>query len=161
MRACVRACVRAFVCVWMELSESPKDKGKIKSISFILVSVMFEPLKLFCLAFLADDKFEGSNTFYQSIFNCLRIEHFKEVIKRSHIYLRVHSWNPSIVTNMSRYALQFPFASTYTRTHTHTSTQWPSRLGLQNTLTASLQRGKTPSTSVLDLTLNNLMVRLQ
>ena len=38
---------------------------------------------------------------------------------------------------------------------------WPSWLGLQNTLTASLQRGKTPPTSHLDLTLNNLMVRLQ
>ena len=39
---------------------------------------------------------------------------------------------------------------------------WPSRLGLQNTLTASLQRGKTPlPTSVLYITLNNLMVRLQ
>ena len=38
---------------------------------------------------------------------------------------------------------------------------WPRWLGLQNTLTASLQRGKTPSMSVLDMTLNNLIVRLQ
>ena len=30
-----------------------------------------------------------------------------------------------------------------------------------NTLTASLQRGKAPPTSVLDMTLNNLMIRLQ
>ena len=37
----------------------------------------------------------------------------------------------------------------------------PSRLGLKNTPTASLQRGKTPPTSVLDMTLNNLMVRFQ
>ena len=36
---------------------------------------------------------------------------------------------------------------------------WPNQLGLQNALTASLQRGKTPPTSVLDMTLNNLMVR--
>ena len=35
-----------------------------------------------------------------------------------------------------------------------------SRLGLQKTPTASPQRGKTPRTSVLDMTLNNLMVRL-
>ena len=35
---------------------------------------------------------------------------------------------------------------------------WP---GLLNTLTASLQRGKTPSTIFLDMTLNNLMVRFQ
>ena len=35
-------------------------------------------------------------------------------------------------------------------------------LGLRNTLTASLQRGKTPSPmSVLDITPNNLMVRFQ
>ena len=40
------------------------------------------------------------------------------------------------------------------------SAGWPSRLWLQNTLTASLQRGKTPPTSVLDITLSNLMVRL-
>ena len=37
----------------------------------------------------------------------------------------------------------------------------PSWLGLQNTLTASLQRGKHPLMSVLDMTLNNLMARLQ
>ena len=30
---------------------------------------------------------------------------------------------------------------------------WPCRLGLQNTLTASLQRGKTPQTSIRDMTL--------
>ena len=37
-----------------------------------------------------------------------------------------------------------------------------SQMGLQNTLTASLQRGKTcPPISVLDMTLNNLMVRFQ
>ena len=38
---------------------------------------------------------------------------------------------------------------------------WLSLLGLQNTLTVSLQRGKTPSMSVLDMTRNYLMVRLQ
>ena len=32
---------------------------------------------------------------------------------------------------------------------------------LQNTPTASLQRGKTPPMSVLDMTLNNQMVRLE
>ena len=37
----------------------------------------------------------------------------------------------------------------------------PSRLGLQNTTTASLQKSKIPLKSVLDVTLNNLMVRLQ
>ena len=38
----------------------------------------------------------------------------------------------------------------------------PSRLGLWNTPTPSLQRGKNPApTSVLDMTLNNLMVRLK
>ena len=36
-----------------------------------------------------------------------------------------------------------------------------SRLGLQNTSTESLLMGKAPSKSVLDMTLNNLMVRLQ
>ena len=34
---------------------------------------------------------------------------------------------------------------------------WPNRLGLQNTPTASLQIGKTPSISVQDMTLNNVM----
>ena len=34
---------------------------------------------------------------------------------------------------------------------------WPSRLRLQNTLIASLQKGKIPAKSVLDMTLNNLM----
>ena len=38
---------------------------------------------------------------------------------------------------------------------------WPSQLGLQFTPTASPQKGKTPLTSVLDLSLNNLMVKLQ
>ena len=35
----------------------------------------------------------------------------------------------------------------------------PSRLGLKNTLTTPLQRGKTPPMSVLNMTQNNLMVR--
>ena len=34
-----------------------------------------------------------------------------------------------------------------------------SQLGVENTPTASLQRGKTPLTSVLDMRLNNLMLR--
>ena len=38
---------------------------------------------------------------------------------------------------------------------------WPSRLGMLNTPTASLQRGKTPPTNVLIVTQNNLIVRLQ
>ena len=38
---------------------------------------------------------------------------------------------------------------------------WPCRVGLQNTPTAFLQRVKIPPTGVLDITLNNLMVRLQ
>ena len=37
----------------------------------------------------------------------------------------------------------------------------PVGLRLQNTTTASLQRSKTPPTSVLYMTLNNLMARLQ
>ena len=37
----------------------------------------------------------------------------------------------------------------------------PSWLGLENTLTAPLQRSKTSPTSVLDMTLNNLMVSFQ
>ena len=39
-------------------------------------------------------------------------------------------------------------------------THWPIRLRLHNTSTVSLQRSKTPPTSILDMTLNNLMVRL-
>ena len=38
---------------------------------------------------------------------------------------------------------------------------WPSQLGLQNTQTTSLLRSKTPPISVLLMTLNNMMVRLQ
>ena len=38
---------------------------------------------------------------------------------------------------------------------------WHSRLVLLNIPTAYLQRGKTKQTNVLDMTLNNLMVRLQ
>ena len=38
---------------------------------------------------------------------------------------------------------------------------WPSWLELQNTPTASMQRGKTSPTSVQVMTLNNLMVKLQ
>ena len=38
---------------------------------------------------------------------------------------------------------------------------WLSRLGLQNTPTAFLQWGKTPQTNVLDMTLNNLKVKLR
>ena len=37
------------------------------------------------------------------------------------------------------------------------SLQWPSRLGLENTPTESLKRGKTPTTSILNITLNKLM----
>ena len=37
----------------------------------------------------------------------------------------------------------------------------PSQLGLENAPTASLQRGKILLTSILDMTLNNLMVTLQ
>ena len=37
----------------------------------------------------------------------------------------------------------------------------PCRLGLWNAMTASLQRGKTLPTSILQMTLNNLMVRFQ
>ncbi len=39
--------------------------------------------------------------------------------------------------------------------------RWPCQLGLRNTPTTFLQKDKTPPTSVLDMTLNNLMVRLQ
>ena len=39
-------------------------------------------------------------------------------------------------------------------------TCWPSQLGVQNTLTASLQRSKIPPMSALDMILNNLIVRL-
>ena len=38
---------------------------------------------------------------------------------------------------------------------------WLSWLGVQNTPTASLQKGKISLTSVLDITSNNLMVRFQ
>ena len=38
---------------------------------------------------------------------------------------------------------------------------YASRLGVQNTPTVSLQRSTTPPASVLDMTVNNLMVRLQ
>ena len=38
---------------------------------------------------------------------------------------------------------------------------WSTQSGLQNTLNASLQRGKTRPLSILDMTLTNLMVRLQ
>ena len=41
------------------------------------------------------------------------------------------------------------------------STFWFSQLGLHNTLTASLQRAKSPSTSNLNMTLNILTARLQ
>ena len=49
----------------------------------------------------------------------------------------------------------------YIHTLTHTNRKLPSWLELKNTLTTSLQRGNTPPKSVLDMTLNNLMVRLQ
>ena len=38
---------------------------------------------------------------------------------------------------------------------------WPSQQKLFNTPTTSQQRGKTPRTSALHMTLNNLMVRFQ
>ena len=38
------------------------------------------------------------------------------------------------------------------------SSDWPSQLGHKSTPTASLLRGKTPPTSVLYMTLNNLMI---
>ena len=38
---------------------------------------------------------------------------------------------------------------------------WPSQLGPQNTSTTSLPSGKTPPMSVVNLTLNNLVVGLQ
>ena len=38
-------------------------------------------------------------------------------------------------------------------TKSNQTRSWPCRLGLQNTPTASLQRGKTPPTSVLDMTI--------
>ena len=38
---------------------------------------------------------------------------------------------------------------------------WPSRLGLQNVTTTSPPRGKTPTTSDLDMALDNLRVRLR
>ena len=41
-----------------------------------------------------------------------------------------------------------------------TDIAWPNQLGLQNTLTAPLQRDKTPPKGFLDMTLNNLIVRL-
>ena len=40
-------------------------------------------------------------------------------------------------------------------------THLPIRLGLKNTPTAPLLRGKTPSANVPDMTLNNLIVGLQ
>ena len=43
----------------------------------------------------------------------------------------------------------------------HFKKKWPIQLELQNTQTVSRQRSKTPPMSVLDVTLNNLMVRFQ
>ena len=42
-----------------------------------------------------------------------------------------------------------------------TTQQLPCQLRLKNTPTASLQRGEIPQTSVMDMTLNSLMVRFQ
>ena len=53
--------------------------------------------------------------------------------------------------------VQSGFSSKYMEI-VHHSPRWPSRLGLQNTPTSSLQKGKTTPTSVLDMTLNNLMI---
>ena len=48
----------------------------------------------------------------------------------------------------------------HSNTWNHLTFCWSSQLGLMNTLTASLQRGKNPPMSVLDMTIKNLMVRL-
>ena len=48
------------------------------------------------------------------------------------------------------------FLNSYTWTHQQGFT-WPGHFGQQNTLTASLQREKTPPMSVLHMTLNNLI----
>ena len=54
--------------------------------------------------------------------------------------------------NISRICLE-----TLQKPHMYLLKRWPSRLGLQNTPTASLQRGNTLPTSVVDMTLNKLM----
>ena len=47
------------------------------------------------------------------------------------------------------------------RVNFHTEKKDPSRLGLKNTLTASLQKGKNPSLSVTDITVKHHMIKLQ
>ena len=47
------------------------------------------------------------------------------------------------------------------KTPNFSTRQWTSKPGLQNILTAPKQKGKIPSTIVLDMALNNLMMRLQ
>ena len=78
--------------------------------------------------------------------------------------LAVWAKNKCIVQNqtLSFLVLFFRISSFKTTiTMTETKNRLPGRPGLQNIRTPSLQRGKTPPTSVLDMTQNNLMFRLQ
>ena len=58
-------------------------------------------------------------------------------------------------------AHQASFIVYFSEMYDFSKSRGSNRLGLQKTPTVSLQRVKTPLTSVLDITLNNLMVRLQ
>ena len=107
--------------------------------------------------------------------------------RTANLYLRVHTYENSFLTAITLKILAYhsfcvsvvfskggqnaaAFAKTYlcrtaflalTNMITkYRSRLWSSRVGLQNTPTASLQRGKTLPTSVLDMILNNLMLEL-
>ena len=125
-------------CLWKiyELISSPSiiDNYQIKMESFSLVCQLVS---------------EKENTDFKPVVFCLRILPCLECCPwlrgwvNTHTYIRIHI-----------------LIHTHMCTNTHTL-GWPSQLGLQNTPTASLQMGKIHPTCVQDMTLKNLMVRLQ
>ena len=71
-------------------------------------------------------------------------------------------WTPiaMFISNNNNHYTTNAFLSYFYRCDIILNMMWHNQMGLQNTPTAFLRRGKTLPMSVLDMTLNNLMVRL-
>ena len=108
-----------------------------------------------------------------NFYNNIKISIFNIFLLRLTGYLRYQKWTMNeILILFTIVSTHFPFWFGVKLLHdifffffffflmslNHT---WLSRLGLQNTLTASLQRGKTLPMNVLNMTLNHLMVKFQ
>ena len=86
---------------------------------------------------------------------------YTDIFDRMHLFLDWRLDRRSICYNWRRSSCQLRHSLVQLLTEINISSNWPSRLGQQNTPTLTQEKNKTQQTRVQDITLKNLMVKLQ